>query len=263
MIYELTTSLDVKLSSLDYALLPSTQISAHSFEANLPLKVKVASIPEYPFISVLEFSLSESPECHIRITPLSDDSGLRGIDLGSLPVIREWIQRAIQDTLSDYVAPKFVSFDYAAWMTSVPETGLSTRTDISHLRHKMQLPLNQQSSASNRLKTRSAADTMHPRHLAGPTAFVHEKYMASSLIRPNTELSKLGMDRWLAKMDVPTNLHEPQIAPESEPTRPLPRLLAQPLALLSPVLFAVAAAVFQSSKGEKSDKFDTGVPLDR
>lgn len=253
----------MKLSSLDYALLPSTQISAHSFEANLPLKVTVASIPEYPFISVLEFSLSESPECHIRITPLSDDSGLRGIDLGSLPVIREWIQRAIQDTLSDYVAPKFVSFDYAAWMTSVPETGLSTRADISHHRQTMQLPLNCRASASHRLKTASVADTMQSRHLAGLTAFVNDKYVASSLIRPNTELSKLGMDRWLAKMEVPTKPHDPQISPESVPMSQLPRLLAQPLAFLSPVLFAVAAAVFQTSKGGKSEEFVSGSPSEK
>lgn len=243
----------MKLSSLDYALLPTTKISAHSFEASLPLKVVVSSTPDYPYISLLEFSLSKSPECNIRITPLSDDSGLRGIDLGSLPVIRDWIQRAIHETLSDYVSPKFVSFDYAAWMTSQPETAVSATTDINHLRHKTQLPLRHRSTSSETL------DTAQARLLAGHTAFVKDKHV-SSLIRPQTEGSKLAMDIWLKKMDDLDTSNENEVLSEEEILSPLPRMLAQPLALLSPVLFAVAAAMFRANTGEKPGEVRMQVP---
>ena len=42
-------------------------------------------------------------------------SGLHGIDLGSLPVIREWIQSTIRQVLSSVVAPKYVIFDVVAF----------------------------------------------------------------------------------------------------------------------------------------------------
>lgn len=236
--------LDVKLSNLDYALLPTTKISVHSFEAVLPLKVSVASTHEYPYISTIDFSLSKSPECNIRITPLSDDSGLRGIDLGSLPVIREWIQRVIHDTFSDYVAPKFVSFDYAAWMTLVPENSVSPVTDISLVQQKAQCPVNYQSSSHGATITSKAIQSRQP---AGHTAFFNDKHVSTSLVRPNTELSKLGMERWLAKIVDPEISTDKDITQEKEGTSPLPRILAQPLALLSPILLAVAAVVLRAN----------------
>ena len=42
-------------------------------------------------------------------------SGLQGIDLGSLPLIREWIQGVIKDFSSAYVTPKYVAIDLQSW----------------------------------------------------------------------------------------------------------------------------------------------------
>lgn len=47
-------------------------------------------------------------------------SGLRGVDVGSLPVIREWVKDVIRETLLEYVAPKYIAIDIAAWLTSAP-----------------------------------------------------------------------------------------------------------------------------------------------
>jgi hypothetical protein len=47
-------------------------------------------------------------------------SGLRGVDVGSLPMIREWVKDVIRETLLEYVAPKYIAIDVAAWLTSAP-----------------------------------------------------------------------------------------------------------------------------------------------
>lgn len=63
----------MKLSSLEYALLPSTKVSVHAIDVTLPLKVAVSVRPDYPYISTVQLSLSEAPECNVRITPLSGE----------------------------------------------------------------------------------------------------------------------------------------------------------------------------------------------
>jgi hypothetical protein len=40
--------------------------------------------------------------------------------VGSFPVIREGVKDVIRETLLEYVAPKFVAIDIAAWLTSAP-----------------------------------------------------------------------------------------------------------------------------------------------
>lgn len=64
---------EVKLSSLEHAILPSTKVSVHAVDVTLPLKVSVSAIPDYPFISTLKVSLAEAPECNVRITPISGE----------------------------------------------------------------------------------------------------------------------------------------------------------------------------------------------
>lgn len=63
----------MKLSSLEYAMLPSTKVSVHAVDITLPLNVAVSVRPDYPYISTLQLSLSVAPECNIRITPLSGE----------------------------------------------------------------------------------------------------------------------------------------------------------------------------------------------
>jgi len=64
---------EVKLSSLEYALLPSTKVSVHAVDVTLPLKASVSVRPDSPYISTIELSLSGAPECNVRITPLSGE----------------------------------------------------------------------------------------------------------------------------------------------------------------------------------------------
>jgi len=108
----------VKLSSLEYSLMPSTKLSVNTMDMKVPLDVAATVSPVYPFISTLNISLAEIPPVRVRITPLSDNSGLRGVDLGSLPVISTWIQDAIESTLSEYVSPRYISVDLKALFAS-------------------------------------------------------------------------------------------------------------------------------------------------
>ena len=114
------THIEMKLSTLDYALLPSTQVAIHSFDMRLPLEVTVEMMQEFPFLKGIKVSLSEVPPCRVRVTPLSENSGLRGVDLGSLPVLNDWIQEALHDSLEEYLVPSYVAFDlYSLWYPDI------------------------------------------------------------------------------------------------------------------------------------------------
>ncbi len=69
---------EVKLSSLEHAILPSTKVSVHAVDVTLPLKVSVSARPDYPFVSTLKLSLGDAPECNVRITPLSSERYVQG-----------------------------------------------------------------------------------------------------------------------------------------------------------------------------------------
>mmetsp|Transcript_54298 Transcript_54298/g.65490 ORF Transcript_54298/g.65490 Transcript_54298/m.65490 type:complete len:933 (-) Transcript_54298:226-3024(-) len=108
--------LEVKLSSLDYALLPSTKLSIHAVDVRLSVELSVTFIPESPFISFLNVSIAEMPKVNVRITPLSHSSGLRGVDLASLPLMNRWVQDAINLALEPYISPRYVSIDVSSFL---------------------------------------------------------------------------------------------------------------------------------------------------
>lgn len=102
---------DISLSTLDYALLPKTQVAIHSFDMRLPVELTVEMMHQYPFVKEIKASLTQVPPCRVRVTPLSKSSGLRGVDLGSLPVLNDWIQEALHDALEEYLSPAYIAFD--------------------------------------------------------------------------------------------------------------------------------------------------------
>ena len=102
---------DISLSTLDYALLPKTQVAIHSFDMRLPVELTVEMMHQYPFVKEIKASLTQVPPCRVRVTPLSKNSGLRGVDLGSLPVLNDWIQEALHDALEEYLSPAYIAFD--------------------------------------------------------------------------------------------------------------------------------------------------------
>lgn len=64
--------LDVSPSSLDYKMVPTTTLSINSLDAELQLDVSLKSIPDYPYISSMNVSLSqEIPDFSLRIEPQS------------------------------------------------------------------------------------------------------------------------------------------------------------------------------------------------
>lgn len=121
--------IDIKLSTLDYALLPSTQVAIHSFDMRLPLELTVEMMHQYPFVKGIKASLTKVPPCRVRVTPLSENSGLKGIDLGSLPVLNDWIQEALHDALEEYLAPSYIAFDIKSLFHPLDELDMTVNDD--------------------------------------------------------------------------------------------------------------------------------------
>jgi Ca2+-dependent lipid-binding protein len=65
--------LEVKLSSLSYALLPSTQVKIHHVSFRAMIKAVLFVGPQHPFISRIYISMLEQPHCDFRVTPVSKD----------------------------------------------------------------------------------------------------------------------------------------------------------------------------------------------
>ena len=126
---DLVSILDIKLSTLDYALLPSTQVAIHSFDMRLPLELTVEMMHQYPFVKGIKASLTKVPPCRVRVTPLSENSGLKGVDLGSLPVLNDWIQEALHDALEEYLAPSYIAFDIKSLFYPPDELDMFARDD--------------------------------------------------------------------------------------------------------------------------------------
>lgn len=105
--------LEIKPSQLPYRSLPSTRVSINSLDATATLNLAVKCSQEYPYISFLSISLVEIPDYNLKIEPQSD-SGLKGIDLGSFPVVSRWIKSSINSALSSYLTPQHISIDVLA-----------------------------------------------------------------------------------------------------------------------------------------------------
>lgn len=75
---------DVKLTSLEYALLPSTKVSISSLQANLSLKVTAIASPSNPFISAIHIAMIQVPSCSARVMPLGDERYVKAHRLNEL-----------------------------------------------------------------------------------------------------------------------------------------------------------------------------------
>lgn len=145
---------EIKLSTLDYALLPTTHVAIHSLDMRLPLEVSFETMDIYPFIKTIRVSLTKIPPCRVRVTPLSQSSGLRGIDLGSLPVLNAWVQDALHDSLEEYLSPSYIAIDiesfwYAEDRESEPD--FAEIATIEEEAHPSVLP--RQTSAAGKMAT--------------------------------------------------------------------------------------------------------------
>jgi len=90
-------------------------VSINSLDAKATLSVSARCSPDYPYISYLDVSLAELPEYNLRIEPQSE-SGLKGIDFGSFPVVSTWIKASINSALAEYLSPKYITIDVLAWL---------------------------------------------------------------------------------------------------------------------------------------------------
>lgn len=63
---------DVRLSGLQYALLPTTKVSISDLTSSLSLRIKTVPSSDLPLLSSIELCFVEAPDVDARITPLTD-----------------------------------------------------------------------------------------------------------------------------------------------------------------------------------------------
>jgi hypothetical protein len=73
-LHDLNIILDLQLSSLEFARLPTTQIAIGSLIAHRQkVKIVATSLAEPPFFSSVKISLVHPLECNIRISSVGDE----------------------------------------------------------------------------------------------------------------------------------------------------------------------------------------------
>ena len=83
-------------------MLPSTLISISDLDARVPLKVTFSPTPDYPFAGPLKFSIEGGlPSVKFKVLPVSESSGLKGIDLNSMPLLSTWIKDGLDSVLEE------------------------------------------------------------------------------------------------------------------------------------------------------------------
>ncbi|KAL3811172.1 hypothetical protein ACHAXA_002736 [Cyclostephanos tholiformis] len=107
--------LDIKPSTLEYRSIPSTKVSINTLDAKATLDISIKCSPDYPYISFINISLVEIPAFSLRIEP-QGESGLKGVDFGSFPVVSSWMKSSINAALSYYLTPHYISIDVLAWL---------------------------------------------------------------------------------------------------------------------------------------------------
>ncbi|GMI04434.1 hypothetical protein TrVE_jg7474 [Triparma verrucosa] len=122
----------LKLSTLSHALLPSTLISVSDLDARIPLKLTFQPTLDYPFAGPIDFSIEGGlPEVKFKVLPVSESSGLKGVDLNGMPLLSTWIKQGLNSVLEEFVDPGFVRFDldrYLKWSTWISCGGRSGPT---------------------------------------------------------------------------------------------------------------------------------------
>ena len=99
---DLNVVLVLKLSTLTHAMLPSTLISVSDLDARVPLKVTFSPSPDYPFVGPLTFSIEGGPpQVKFKVLPVSESSGMKGVDLNSMPLLSTWIKEGLDKVLEE------------------------------------------------------------------------------------------------------------------------------------------------------------------
>jgi len=115
---DLEIILKLKLSSSDYAILPTSMISITDLDTRIPIRVVFEPSKSYPFSGPLEISvLGDCCDVGFKLLPLSKSSGMQGVDLNSLPLLSSWIKEGLQSSLAALRSPNYVRFDLAKYLS--------------------------------------------------------------------------------------------------------------------------------------------------
>ena len=80
----------------------------NSLDVKATFNLVLTCSSSYPYVSFLSLSLVDIPDFNVRIEPMAE-SGLRGVDFGSFPVVSKWIKGSINSALSNYLSPHYIS----------------------------------------------------------------------------------------------------------------------------------------------------------
>ena len=152
-------------------------------------------------------------------------SAIHKVDIGSLPLVRDWIQSAVHNYFDYYVAPKFAVLDVVAILIArrhaLVQQLSNMQYSIDNLRQKtrplMTGDLRTASSGSisvtsvaNKLSSHQTLTSSLSDHTINTKASFHahpeeteeDSIDASKpLVRPKTEVSKKALEQWVAKSD--------------------------------------------------------------
>mmetsp|Transcript_16402 Transcript_16402/g.25588 ORF Transcript_16402/g.25588 Transcript_16402/m.25588 type:complete len:931 (+) Transcript_16402:87-2879(+) len=263
---DLAVTLVIKLSSLEHARLPSTALLISAVDMRLLLDISLSARPTFPFISSLSISIAEMPKLKVKITPSSESSGLKGVDLGSLPVISTWIQDAIDQQLLQYVSPRFISLDIPGLLGSDEPPPTCERVILPPLLEKptntavlprtgMKLPKINGLKSPKMVASNLGFDA-HPLALAAEAYFAengvdHDKKQEEDMDAPSTSLNEGNSDALpteiINKVEV---LDEPKSVLKKKGNK-VKNVFSSIASALAPVAVGVAASAAFSKLQEK------------
>ena len=114
---DLEIILKLALSSSPHAMLPTTTISVTELDARMALTVSFNSSVSYPFVSPLRLSVPETCcDIDFKVAPRSETSGMKGVNLNSLPVISTWIREGISSEVGKFRFPRYVEVDVGRYL---------------------------------------------------------------------------------------------------------------------------------------------------
>jgi hypothetical protein len=148
-------------------------------------------------------------------------SAIHKVDIGSLPLVRDWIASAVHNYFDYYVTPKFAVLDVVAILIARRQALVQQLSNmqysIDNLRQKTR-PLmtgNLRTTSSSSISVTSVADKLSSHQTlsteplssltkASTPSETKEQSLESAkttLVKPATEVSKKALDQWIAKSD--------------------------------------------------------------
>lgn len=166
----------------------------------------------------------------------SSCSVLRGIDLNSFPIIRDWIQVVIREALSEFLTPRYVEVSLEALLREAQryvKNEDASRPGCTLIPFPKRRHVLEASKENANMQTRLSKNAM--KKIFVDDAVTVRQLRRVSLIKPKTEVARLAMERWMEK----TSLSSDDTGLSDGTRDSFSAFFNQPWTLVSPVLALV------------------------